>query len=236
MVVMAYSFDRKNGRSPPVTRLRRRLFPSSRTNVLDGGIVVVMAPTAPASAPRERLLRTAVDLFYREGIHSVGVDRILAEAGVTRATMYRHFKGKEDLVEAYLAVEDETIRGYFSAAEATAAPDADLLELIIDGIAEDIARYHTRGCPFINAAAEYPDPDSPVRRLVTEHRRWFRAALEHAAAGHANPPEIAASLALLRDAALVGGYLDGVEYTKPAFVRAARQAAGLPAAPQPPRV
>ncbi|CDO05630.1 TetR/AcrR family transcriptional regulator [Mycolicibacterium cosmeticum] len=188
-----------------------------------------MATTAPASTPRERLLRTATDLFYREGIHAVGVDRILAEAGVTRATMYRHFKGKEDLVEAYLAVEDETIRGYFAAAEAAAGPDTDLLELVIDGIAEDVARYHTRGCPFINAAAEYPDPDSRIRRLITEHRRWFRAALEQAAAGHAHAPEIAASLALLRDAALVGGYLDGIEYAKPAFVRAARQAAGLPA-------
>lgn len=203
------------------------LFPSTRTNVLVSGIVVVMAPTAPESAPRERLLRTATDLFYREGIHSVGVDRILAEAGVTRATMYRHFKGKEELVEAYLAVEDQTIRGYFAAAEAAAGADTDLLELVIDGIAEDVARYHTRGCPFINAAAEYPDPDNPIRRLITEHRRWFRAALEQAAGGRTDAPEIAASLALLRDAALVGGYLDGIEYAKPAFVRAARQAAGL---------
>ena len=66
-----------------------------------------------ASAARERLLRTASDLFYREGIHAVGVDRIIAEAGVTRATFYRHFPSKEDLVEAYLGVEDATIRGAF---------------------------------------------------------------------------------------------------------------------------
>ena len=184
-----------------------------------------MDTTAPVSEPRERLLRAATELFYREGIHSVGVDRILAEAGVTRATMYRHFRGKEDLVEAYLAAEDKAIRGYFAAAEA-AGPDADLLELVIAGIAEDIARYHTRGCPFINAAAEYPDPDSRIRRLIAEHRSWFRGALEQAATGHENPTDIAASLSLLRDAALVGGYLDGVEHTKPAFVRAARQAAG----------
>lgn len=185
-----------------------------------------MDTVASVSEPRERLLRTATELFYREGIHSVGVDRILAEAGVTRATMYRHFKGKEDLVEAYLAAEDQTIRGYFAAA-ADAGSDSDMLELVIDGIAEDITRYHTRGCPFINAAAEYPDPDSRIRQLITEHRNWFRAALEHAAAERDHPAEIAASLALLRDAALVGGYLDGVEHAKPAFVRAARQAAGL---------
>jgi AcrR family transcriptional regulator len=187
-----------------------------------------MESSAPASEARERLLRTAAELFYREGIHSVGVDRILADANVTRATMYRHFAGKEGLVEAYLALEDATIRGYFDAAAATAGPDTDMLELVIDGIAEDIARYHTRGCPFINAAAEYPDPNSKIRKLIATHRNWFRSALEQAAAGRDNPADIAASLVLLRDAALVGGYLDGIDHTQRAFVRAARQAAGLP--------
>ena len=68
------------------------------------------------SAPRDRLVETASRLFYAEGIKGVGVDRILAEAGVTRATMYRHFAGKEALVVAYLDREDATIRGYFDAA------------------------------------------------------------------------------------------------------------------------
>jgi AcrR family transcriptional regulator len=189
-----------------------------------------MEPSAPVSEARERLLRTAAELFYREGIHAVGVDRILADANVTRATMYRHFTGKEGLVEAYLALEDATIRGYFSDAAVHAGPDTDMLELVIDGIAEDIARYHTRGCPFINAAAEYPDPDSPIRRLIATHRGWFRGALEQAAAGRANPADIAASLVLLRDAALVGGYLDGIGDTQRAFTRTARQIAGISAA------
>lgn len=186
-----------------------------------------MDTKAPVSEARERLLRVATELFYREGIHSVGVDRILAEAKVTRATMYRHFTGKEDLVEAYLAVEDATIRGYFAEAAANAGPDTDMLELVIDGVAEDVERYHTRGCPFINAAAEYPEPGSRIRRLIGAHRDWFREALEQAAGGRDKPGEIAASLVLLRDAALVGGYLDGIETVKPAFVRAARQAAGI---------
>ena len=187
-----------------------------------------MPTSAPVSEPRERLLRTATQLFYREGIHAVGVDRILAEAQVTRATMYRHFKGKEDLVEAYLALEDATIRDYFAEAAANAGPDTDVLELVIEGIGEDIARYHTRGCPFINAAAEYPDPDSRIRRLIAKHRSWFRDALEQAAAGREQPADIASSLVLLRDAALVGGYLDGIDTARPAFIRSARQAAGIP--------
>jgi AcrR family transcriptional regulator len=186
-----------------------------------------MGTAESASRPRERLLRVAAELFYREGIHTVGVDRILAEANVTRATMYRHFKGKEDLVEAYLGLEDATIRGYFDDAAASVGPDTDMLELVIDGIAEDIARYHTRGCPFINAAAEYPAPDSPVRQLIAQHRSWFRGALEQAAGGRENPEQVAASLVLLRDAALVGGYLDGIDTTKTVFVRTARKVAGI---------
>jgi len=182
-----------------------------------------------ASIPRERLLRTASELFYREGIHAVGVDRIVDAAGVTRATFYRHFPGKEDLVEAYLGVEDANIRAALAAGEAGAADPRRVVELVIEGLAEDVGRHHTRGCPFINAAAEYPDPDSRVRRAVQSHREWFRAELERIlrAAGAADPSAAAAELVLLRDAAMVGGYLDGWERGRPAFVAAARRAAGL---------
>ncbi|MET1018828.1 MAG: TetR/AcrR family transcriptional regulator [Microterricola sp.] len=180
-----------------------------------------------ASEARERLLRAASELFYREGIHSVGVDRILAEAGVTRATFYRHFPSKEDLVEAYLGVEDEQIRAAFTAAEASGAEPKQLVGLVIAGLADDVARHHTRGCPFINAAAEYPDADSPVRQAVGEHRAWFRAELETVltAAGVTDAAGAAAQLVLLRDAAMVGGYLDGWERVRPAFLAAASRAA-----------
>lgn len=181
------------------------------------------------SEPRDRLLRTASDLFYRDGINSVGVDRILSEAHVTRATFYRHFAGKEGLVESYLDREDQTIRGYFSAAETHAISPQHYLELVVSGIAEDALRYHTRGCPFINASAEYPDPDSAVRQLVQRHRSWFRQALETALsnAGRPDPAERARTLVLLRDAALVGGYLDGPESVTSTFTKAAREVAGL---------
>ena len=180
------------------------------------------------TTPRERLLRTAAGLFYREGITGVGVDRVVSEAGVTRATMYRHFAGKEDLVVAYLDLEDDTIRGYFAQAAEQGGSPVELLEAVIEGVAEDARRYHTRGCPFINASAEYADPSSAVRRVVARHRDWFRATLADvvAAAGVAEPDRVAATLVLLRDAALVGVYLDGDD-TADAFRRAARHACGL---------
>jgi AcrR family transcriptional regulator len=191
-----------------------------------------VTPARPrTSRARDRLLKFASDLFYREGIHSVELDSLLGEAKVTRATMYRHFSGKEDLVAAYLTLEDQTIRGYFEAAETAAGNPRQLLELIIDGIINDVERYHTRGCPFINASAEFPDENSRIRRIVREHRDWFRATLTSAleADGHASAQEAAAALVLLRDAALVGGYLDGADTVRSPFISTARTVAGLAA-------
>ncbi|MGP6206031.1 TetR/AcrR family transcriptional regulator [Microbacterium sp. F2] len=178
--------------------------------------------TPPIPSARERLLAAATDLFYSEGIHSVGVDRIIDAAGVTRATMYKQFAGKEDLVLEYLRGEDRILRGMFAEAYAATSEPAELLELAIGGIAADIEQRHTRGCPFINAAAEYPN-EGPVRELIDEHRVWFRASVTEvaAAAGLTDPAEVAASLVLLRDAALVGGYLDGSDTVATAFIRTA---------------
>jgi AcrR family transcriptional regulator len=189
--------------------------------------------TAVAAAPpkvsvaRERLVRVASELFYREGIHSVGMDRVLSEAGVTRATMYRHFSGKEALVAAYLEREDGFIRGSFETPDELAP--RDLVEFVIQAIADDIARYHTRGCPFINAAAEYPDASSEVRAIIERHRTWFRGTLREAleGAGVADADTVAGSLVMLRDAALVGGYLDGVEVARPVFVATAHAVTAL---------
>lgn len=185
-----------------------------------------MSTTTKRPSPaRERLIDTATRLFYEEGIHAVGVDRVIAEAGVTRATLYKQFGGKENLVLAYLANEDEMLRAMFAAAGAAAGTDPDeLLSAVVDGIAADIRDRHTRGCPFINAAAEYPDAAGAVRQLIGEHREWFRATLQAVAesAGLTDPSDVAASLVLLRDAALVGGYLDGDARVRPAFERTAR--------------
>ena len=183
------------------------------------------APAAKSrpSPARQRLLDAATDLFYSEGIHAVGVDRIIERAEVTRATMYKQFDGKEGLVLAYLRGEDEGLRALFAQAGAASSDPDVLLELVIAGIEQDIRERHTRGCPFINAAAEYPD-EGPVRDLIDDHREWFRGTLEQlaAAAGLDAPAEVAASLVLLRDAALVGGYLDGQDRVAPAFARTAR--------------
>jgi AcrR family transcriptional regulator len=137
--------------------------------------------------------------------------------------MYKQFAGKEGLVLAYLEGEDRALRGLFAQAGEASDDPAVLLDLVVAGIEQDIRDRHTRGCPFINAAAEYPG-EGPVRDLIAEHREWFRETLRQLAegAGLRDPDAVAASLVLLRDAALVGGYLDGQERVGPAFARTAR--------------
>ncbi|MFB2582435.1 TetR/AcrR family transcriptional regulator [Herbiconiux sp. P15] len=200
------------------------------------------------SAARERLLETAAELFYREGITRVGLDRVLTEAGVPRATMYRHFAGKEALVAACLELEDTRIRlavesatgsatvpGPGSATAPAPASGADPLDDLVVLIADDLATRHTRGCPFINAAVEYPDASSEVRQIVDRHRSWFRTVLQQALLTRRpelteeQAAEIAKGLYLLRDGALIGGYLDGPASVRDAFLRSARAIADAPA-------
>src|ERR1700750_2958161 len=92
------------------------------------------APDGAAESPRERLLETAPRLFYAEGIHAVGVDRLVREAGVTRATFYRHFPSKEDLVEAYLRATDAELREAVEAAAASGAKE-DALAAVFELVA-----------------------------------------------------------------------------------------------------
>lgn len=187
------------------------------------------APTRPSPA-RERLLETASRLFYAEGIHSVGVDRVIGEAQVTRATFYRHFPSKELLVEAYLRATDDGIRAR-GAAAAEAIPDdpTALLRAFVAGVGDEVCTSGFRGCPFINAAAEYPDPGNPVHRVVLEHREWFHDALLALlqAGGHPDPAQAARALVQLRDGAMVGGYLgDAAEARATLIATADRVIAG----------
>lgn len=110
------------------------------------------------SEARARLLSTATRIFYTEGIHSVGIDRIVAEGQVTRATMYRHFTGKEDLVLAYLQQADRDLRAQ---AEAGERSGADKVRAVCRTITAGILSPGFRGCAFLNAPAS-PQPPRPA--------------------------------------------------------------------------
>lgn len=190
------------------------------------------APDSANDAPpvrseaRERLLSTASGLFYREGIRAVGVERILAEAPATRATFYRHFPSKEDLVIAYLRGVDAQMRAPVQAAVETETTPADALRAIGAAVADDLARPEFRGCAFLKAAAEYPDPDDRVRRVILEHRAWYTATLTDLFAQvfgdslrRGKPEHAARHFVMMRDGAMSGAHLDGPDNVGAAFTR-----------------
>ncbi|MFC9075753.1 TetR/AcrR family transcriptional regulator [Streptomyces sp. NPDC057062] len=161
------------------------------------------------SEARERLLNTASRLFYTEGIRAVGVDRVMAEADVARGTFYRHFEGKDDLVRAYLEATDQQIRARIAAAQKEIDDPAVFLQAVAQGVGEELCGVGFRGCPFINAAAEYPDQDSAIHQAVLTHRSWFHQVLRDAFAqtGAADAVRSADVMVALRDGAMVAGYL-----------------------------
>jgi len=171
-----------------------------------------MARTETGSRPSEarlRLLTTAARIFYAEGIHAVGVDRIITEAQVTRATFYRHFPGKDDLVVAYLQGADQAIRGQVEAVLAAGLPAGDAVRAVAASIAEGIQSPGFRGCAFLNAVAEYPDPEHPVHRTVLAHREWFLDTINTLMAriDETSAEPAAQHFVMLRDGAMAAGCL-----------------------------
>ncbi|WP_327352647.1 TetR/AcrR family transcriptional regulator [Streptomyces sp. NBC_01304] len=160
------------------------------------------------SPARSRILETATRLFYTEGVHAVGIDRIIAEAGVAKATFYHHFPAKDVLVQAY--VEEQSRLQQEAAAQLPEAAPRDTLLAVFAHMGEVGVSPDFRGCPFINAAAEYPDPAHPVRQTIDEHRRWFRELVRDllALAGDPDAGRTADILVLVRDGLAVGCDLD----------------------------
>ncbi|HEU5161050.1 MAG TPA: TetR/AcrR family transcriptional regulator [Streptosporangiaceae bacterium] len=169
------------------------------------------APSRPRESPaRQRVLATARALFYAEGVRKVGIDRIIAEAGVAKATFYHHFPTKDDLVCAYLAEQSRSERTLTQRLNAAQTDATGKILALFDVIGEVGCGPGFNGCPFINAAAEYPDPRHPVRQVIAEHRRWFREFLHEllTAAGHPEAQRTATLLSVLRDGLVVGSDLD----------------------------
>jgi AcrR family transcriptional regulator len=175
--------------------------------------------TAKRSEPRDRLLRTATGLFYGKGIHAVGIEEIVSEANVTRATLYRHFDGKEGLVVAYLeAAAAATVDQVDAAIDEGAAPE-EVVRAIGESIVAQILSPYFRGCAFLNAAVEFPDPDSAVHRVVLAHRAWLLETvaswLGRLGDGPAEP--VAQHFVMLRDGAMMAACLTDPEATAEVF-------------------
>jgi AcrR family transcriptional regulator len=128
-----------------------------------------------AAETREHVLGVAHELFYWHGIRATGVDRVAAEAGVAPTTLYRLFASKDDLIAAYIERADRLYREWFDAAAAAGGPDPrGQILAVFDALGEQVQPQHCRGCPFLMALAEFPDPAHPAHRAAVTMKTWVR--------------------------------------------------------------
>jgi AcrR family transcriptional regulator len=176
-------------------------------------------PPAP-----ERLLEVAGELFYAEGINTVGVDRIAAAADASKATLYAHYRSKDGLVAAYLEQRSARTRERLAEHLEEGGDARAKLLRIFDALPDWHAEDDFRGCHFIVAGGELTDPEHPGIEVGRRHRAWVRGLFEDLAGelGAADPALLAAQLLMLYDGATVAADLDSYKDAG----RAARAAAG----------
>ena len=157
---------------------------------------------------RQRILDTASEMFYRDGVRAVGIDAVIARSGVAKMSLYRNFPSKDALVTAWLEDRNRFFWRRWDKAETSRAGNPrGQLEAILDMIAATVSHPKWRGCPFLNTGTEFPEPRHPARAVILAHKRAVRERLRGLAAGaRARDPDLLAQqLQLLIDGAYATG-------------------------------
>lgn len=165
--------------------------------------------TTRRPSARRRLLDAADRLFYAEGVHTVGIDRIIEEAGVAKGSLFYNFHGKDDLVAAYLAGRDERRRAMTARHQEGLSDPIEKLLAVFDALEEAVSSPTYNGCPFANANAEAA-PKSVEADALRTFRGWLAEMLLSLTqeAGFADAAEVADRLRLLYDGAVANAQLD----------------------------
>lgn len=165
--------------------------------------------TVSKQTARERLLEAADDLFYAEGVQTVGIDRVIERAGVAKASLYNVFGSKEALVCAYLEFRSTRAKERITRTLARCRTPRERLLGVFDAQHEALTAPGYRGCPFVRATAEAPD-DSSINRIAEDHRSWLHGLLTELAAegGYADPGNLARQLHYLYDGAAHSARMD----------------------------
>jgi AcrR family transcriptional regulator len=158
---------------------------------------------------RDELVRKAQEIFYRDGFHATGMDFLSAETGISKTTMFKHFRSKEELILAVLRLRDENFRNWLFRRMEQAGPPRAQLPAMFDALAEWFATPGFRSCMFIKAASEYPDPGHPIHAQAAEHKRLLFLQLEKVTtrAGARDPAALARAMLLLKEGAIVTAHL-----------------------------
>ena len=167
----------------------------------------------PSSSPkRDQLLDTAWRLFYRDGYHAVGIDTILAEAGVAKMTLYNHFASKDDLIVAVLERRhDQFMESLEAAIEAAGRAPMKRLLAVFDWLQAWLTSDGFNGCAFIRAVAEYPRADERPHQIASAHKQSIIDRMVTLAkdAGVKEPSAVGRHLALLIEGAIVTAHTFG---------------------------
>src|SRR5882762_7765347 len=158
------------------------------------------APPKGEVSARERILATASELFYREGIRAIGVDTVVERSGVSKTSLYRLFRSKDALIAAFAADRDRLFWAWWDRIEKQHAEDPRaLLEALLSGIAQRIGHTAFRGCPFLNLATEFSDDHHPGRIVARGNKEEMRARLATLVArlGARDPNRTASQIALI---------------------------------------
>jgi len=164
------------------------------------------------SERREHLVDTAVKLFDAHGFHATGIDTILAKAGVSKKTLYRHFRSKDELILAALKKRDGVFRNNFMRqVEAKASTPLGRLEAVYDAADDWFSNDKFFGCMFINAVGEHTEADTPIRQVAKEFKAMMRGYIKELCveAGLKDPDVLSKQLALLLEGATVTAQVSG---------------------------
>lgn len=172
----------------------------------------VDSTAAIASPKRDHLMATAWRLFYRDGYRAVGIDTLLAEAEVAKMTLYNHFDSKEALIVAVLEKRSSALLSTVKASMAAVGRSpVRQLEAAFDGLHRLFTDDDFKGCGFLRALSEYPEPDHPIHRAAWRHKLAFRDLFADLAtiAGLKNPTGFADTIGMLIDGAIVTAHATG---------------------------
>jgi AcrR family transcriptional regulator len=178
----------------------------------------------PDKSARERILETATELFYREGIRAIGIDTIIARSGVAKMSLYRNFASKDDLVVAFLQYRDGIYWQWWDHVMAAHPDDAARqISDLFASLTRRVSGPQYRGCPFINTSTEFPDPDHPARAVCRANKRELRRRLLDLArrAGARDATSLADQLLLLMEGAYASAQNFPARGPAPSLQRAA---------------
>ncbi len=165
-----------------------------------------------SASKRDELVQNALKAFYAGGFHAIGMDRIAKETGVSKTAIYKHFRTKEDLILATLRLRDEQFRNWLTRRIETLAntPKEQLLA-IFTALGEWFEEPEFKSCMFIKASSEYQNPEDPIHKTSSDHKRLLLSYFTQLAkeAMLQNPEQIAHQLLILKEGAIVLAHLHG---------------------------